>query len=65
MTIYRLKRDRYRMKAGTVVTTAPDWGLANLDSRVSGKPHVSVTPTGTPPTFSVPVEDLEAMDERP
>lgn len=65
---YRMLKDSSlepQAAAGTVVYSCAnhDYGLASDDSRLTGKPHRSVTlkSDGDYPFFTVPEEDIELI----
>jgi hypothetical protein len=67
---YRMKSDSTiepSVKAGTIVYDLKGWdyGLANDDTRAFNREHTSVTlnSNGDHPSFTVPVEDLEVVED--
>jgi hypothetical protein len=64
---YKIKRsDRAAetCQVGQIVYSGPyDYGCASTDTLATGIEHISVTPTGTYPTFTIPKEDLEPIPE--
>lgn len=65
---FRMLKDsqiRKEVKAGAIVYRCIGWdyGCANDDTRITGIEHTSVTldPAGAYPFFTVPKQDLEAV----
>ena len=70
MQRYRVLRDRTirgkcYAKAGDIVQRASGWdyGLASDDTRILGIEHISVARDDEKPFFTIPVADLEPIDD--
>jgi hypothetical protein len=65
MKKYKLLKDRFDVKAGTIVYEyeGHDYGVARDDSYYTGVYHTSVTlnEDGATPFFTVPEDDLEQL----
>lgn len=65
MKTYKLLKDRFGHKAGTIIYMGLqyDYGLASDDERVTGIIHESMTlnSDGSIPMFTVPIMDFEEI----
>ena len=63
--MYKLLKDRFGNKAGTIVYKQKyhDYGLASDDTRITGIEHISVTlnSDGDYPGFTVSIHDIEEV----
>lgn len=63
MKTYKLLKDRFEYKTGTIVLEfrACDYGLSSDDTYNTGIEHTTVSLDGDTPFFTIPLEDLEEI----